>query len=756
MPSSALGPRVLLRRLREVMAAPDAAQGKLDIIARTIAANMVAEVCSLYVLRAGGVLELYASEGLKAEAVHKSLLKLGEGLVGTIAETGEVLNLPEAHTHPAFKYLPETGEEIYHSFLGVPVVRGGDTIGVLVVQNRTSRHYSEEEEEALQITAMVLAEVVATGALGVVAEAAQADIAHIRAHHLRGQALAGGIALGHAVLHVPRIVISNFIAESIPDERQRLEHAIESLRSEVDDLVAKVETGRGEAPSEVLEAFRMFAYDRGWVGRIRQAVDTGLTAEAGAERVHADMRNRLLRQPDPYLRERLHDIDDLTNRLLRILTGHAATASETRMPRDAVLVARSMGAAELLDYDRKHLRGLVLEESGANSHVAIVARALGVPVVGQAEGIIDTTDTGDAIIVDGETGDVHIRPSSAVEQAYVEKVRFYAKRQAKFAQLRHKKAITRDGVAVSLNINAGLVADLPHLAAAGADGIGLFRTELQFMVARSLPGRGQQRSHYRAILDAAGDKPVVFRSLDIGSDKMLPYLRSAREENPALGLRGTRMALGRKAFLPLQIRALLEAGAGHDLWIMFPMIASVTEFLAARAVVEEQRSLAESVKRPLPKTLRLGAMIEIPSLVWQLDDLLPHVDFVSVGSNDLMQYVYACDRAHPLLSERYDPLSTAFLRLLHHVVERCKAHNVPLTLCGEMAGRPLEAMALLGLGFSSISMTPAAIGPVKTMLVSLDAGKLARFIREQLAAGGESLREPLQRWADKNGVATAV
>ncbi len=738
------------------MAGPDTAQEKLNTIVRTIAANMVAEVCSLYVLRPGEVLELYASEGLKAEAVHKSLLKLGEGLVGSIAANGEMLNLSEAQAHPGFKYLPETGEEIYHSFLGVPVMRAGDTIGVLVVQNRTPRHYSEEEEEALQITAMVLAEIVAAGALGVVADAAEADVAHTRSHHLRGQALAGGIALGHAVLHVPRIVITHFIAESIPDERRRLEVAIETLRNEVDDLIAMVDVGRGEASGEVLEAFRMFAYDRGWVSRIRQAVDTGLTAEAAAERVHTDMRNRLLRQPDPYLRERLHDIDDLTMRLLRILTGHAATASQTRMARDAILIARNMGAAELLDYDRKHMRGLVLEESGANSHVAIVAKALGVPVVGQAEGIIDIIETGDAIIVDGETGDVHIRPSPVVEQAYVEKVRFYAKRQAKFAQLRQRPAVSRDGVAISLNINAGLMADMPHLNAAGAVGIGLFRTELQFMVARSLPGRGQQRSHYRAIIEAASGRPVVFRTLDIGSDKMLPYLRSTREENPALGLRGTRMALGRKAFLALQIRALLEAGAGQDLWIMFPMIANVSEFLAARAVADEQRGLAEKFGRALPHTLRLGAMIEIPSLVWQLDELLPQVDFVSIGSNDLMQYVYACDREHPLLSERYDPLSAAFLRILLHVVERCKAHGVPLTLCGEMAGRPLEAMALLGLGFTSVSMTPAAIGPVKAMLLTLDVGKLATFMRERLSAGEENLRAALQGWAADNGVAIAV
>jgi phosphotransferase system enzyme I (PtsP) len=738
------------------MAGPAAVQAKLDTIVRIIAANMVAEVCSLYVLRPGHVLELYATEGLKAEAVHKSHLMLGEGLVGTIAATGQVLNLSEAQSHPSFKYLPETGEEVYHSFLGVPVMRAGDTIGVLVVQNRTPRHYSEEEEEALQITAMVLAEVVAAGALEEVAQAAEADIGRTRSHHLHGQPLAGGFALGHAVLHVPRIVITNFIAESIPAERERLEGAIEGLRSEVDDLIARVDVGRGGEPSEVLEAFRMFAYDRGWVTRIRQAVDTGLTAEAAAERVHTDMRNRLLRQPDPYLRERLHDIDDLTMRLLRILTGHAATASQMKMPRDAILIAQNMGAAELLDYDRKHLRGLVLEESGTNSHVAIVARAIGVPVVGQAEGIIDIVDTGDPVIVDGETGDVHVRPSPVVESAYVEKVRFYARRQAKFAELRKRPAVTRDGVAISLNINAGLMADMPHLKQSGADGIGLFRTELQFMVARSMPGRGQQRAHYDAILDAAGDRPVVFRSLDIGSDKMLPYLKGSREVNPALGLRGTRMALGRDAFLALQARALIEAAAGRELWLMFPMIADVKEFRAAKAVVEEQRARAARTGRRPPSALHLGAMIEIPSLVWQLDELLPEADFVSIGSNDLMQYVFACDREHPLLSGRYDPLSPAFLRLLRHVVERCKAHRVPLTLCGEMAGRPLEAMALLGLGFTSISMTPAAVGPVKAMLLTLDAGGLRQFLDERLTTGGESLRPDLLAWAEANGVAINV
>ncbi|MBM3520499.1 MAG: GAF domain-containing protein, partial [Alphaproteobacteria bacterium] len=327
MVASALGPRVLLRRLREVMAEPVTAQKRLDKIVAAIASNMVAEVCSIYVMRPGNILELYATEGLKREAVHKSKLKVGEGLVGTIAEEAASLNLADAQTHSAFKYLPETGEEIYHSFLGVPVMRGGTVIGVLVVQNRTQRHYTEEEEEALQTTAMVLAEVIASGELREVASEVAADVAHVRSHHLRGDSLVEGVALGHAVLHEPRVVIENLIAESVPRERQRLDEAILQLRDHVDQLVDGSDALRATEYSDVLETFRMFAHDKGWVNRMREAVDTGLTAEAAVERVQGDNRARMQRTPDPYLRDRMHDLDDLSNRLLRILTGAMATAS---------------------------------------------------------------------------------------------------------------------------------------------------------------------------------------------------------------------------------------------------------------------------------------------------------------------------------------------------------------------------------------------------------------------------------------------
>jgi phosphotransferase system enzyme I (PtsP) len=738
--------------LREVMAEPESAQTRLDRTVSLIAANMVAEVCSLYVMRPGGVLELYASEGLKREAVHASKLRVGEGLVGTIAAAAQPLNLSDAQAHRSFKYLPETGEEIYHSFLGVPILRGGLTIGVLVVQNRTARQYSEEEEEALQTTAMVLAEIVSSGELDEVAEAVDVDVAHLRSHHLTGQVLAEGIALGHAVLHEPRITIVNFITDDVVREKERLEAAITEMRNQVDSLVDRSEFAREKEYGEVLEAFRMFAYDRGWVQRIREAVDTGLTAEAAVERVQNDTRARMLRASDPFLRDRLHDLDDLAYRLLRILTGAAATASRGHLPRDAIVVARNMGPAELLDYDRTALRGLVVEGAAPNSHVAIVARALGVPALGQVESLIDLVDTGDPIIVDGSSGEIHVRPSPEIQAAYSEKVRFYARRQARYAELRHQPAVTLDGVQVGLSINAGLLVDLPHLADSGADGIGLFRTELQFMMARSFPRHDQQAAHYSAVLDTAGAKPVVFRSLDIGSDKVLPYLHRPREENPAMGWRAVRMALDRIGLLRLQVRALLTAARGRNLKLMFPMIAEVDEFLQARKVVEMEKERLRRHGHQIPSVIELGAMIEVPSIVWQLDGLLEVVDFISIGSNDLMQFLFACDRGHPLLADRYDPLSPIALRVLRHMVERAEAHGTAVTLCGEMAGRPLEAMALVALGFRSISMAPAAVGPVKSMILTLDRGKLWAMLKPLLDTSSHSLRPQLLEFAESHAI----
>ena len=553
------GPRVLLRRLREVMAEPVSAQERLDKIVVLIAANMVAEVCSVYVLRVDATLELYATEGLNRDAVHHTVMRSDEGLVGLVASQASAINLSNAQAHPAFSFRPETGEEIYHSFLGVPILRAGNTLGVLVVQNRARRTYSEEEVEALQTTAMVLAEMIASGELSALALPG-AEPAARRSVHLKGSALSEGIALGHVVLHEPRVVVTNFIADNVPKELEHLQAAVETLQSNLDEMLEHGDVVEGGEHRDVLEAYRMFAYDRGWVHKLEEAVMTGLTAEAAVERVQSDTRARMLRQTDPFLRERLHDLDDLANRLMRQLTGRDHAPSRDSLPENAILVARSMGPAALLDYDRKRLRGLVLEEGGPHSHVAIVARALGIPAVGDIDNATGIADPGDAIIVDGSTGDLHVRPLPDMEAAYAERVRLRARRQQQYQALRDKPCVTKDGEEVTLMLNAGLSVDLPHIADTGAAGIGLFRTELQFMVAPNFPRTSEQYALYRAVLDAAGDKPVTFRTLDIGGDKVLPYMRNVEEENPALGWRAIRLGLDRPGLLRTQLRALVAGG----------------------------------------------------------------------------------------------------------------------------------------------------------------------------------------------------
>ncbi|HXW71533.1 MAG TPA: phosphoenolpyruvate--protein phosphotransferase [Methylocella sp.] len=746
------GPRLLLRRLREVMAEPVSPQARLDKIVVHIAANMVAEVCSVYVLRADSRLELYATEGLNREAVHLTTLRTGEGLVGLIAETAEPLALADAQLHPSFMYRPETGEEIYSSFLGVPILRGGNTLGVLVVQNKARRAYTEEEIEALQTTAMLLAEMIASGDLQSIAPPG-GDIALRRPLALKGTPIADGVGLGHVLLHEPRVIVKQLVAEDAKRELERLESAIAAMRHSLDLLIESGNMGPGEH-RDVLETFRLFAHDRGWLRRLREAVATGLTAEAAVERVQNDTRAKLQRQTEPYLRERLHDLDDLANRLLHQLTGQVFVAPHENLPSNAVIVARSMGPAALLEYERGKIRGLILEESGALSHVAIVARALGIAAVGNVANIVDLAESGDAIIVDGVSGDIHLRPSPDIEHAYAEKARLRARKQAQYHKLRDVPAITKDGVAIELAMNVGMVVDLPHVGETGASSVGLFRTEVQFMLASRLPKMSDQEALYRTALDSVGGKSITFRTLDIGSDKILPYMAKVQEENPALGWRAIRIGLDRPGLLRSQLRALLRAGSGRDIKIMFPMIATLDEFDNAKGFVESELKHLKLHGREPPTRVKLGIMVEIPSMLWQLEEACKRVDFLSVGSNDLFQYIYAADRDNKRVSSRFDTLSAPILKALKQIADCARDAAVPLSLCGEMGGRPLEAMALLALGYRSLSMSAASIGPVKAMVLATSLKETRDFVLALLdePGGGQSLRDKLRKFAKARNI----
>ena len=746
------GTRRLLRRLRNVMAGAATAQERLDRIVRIIAAEMVAEVCSIYVMRAGEVLELFATEGLRAEAVHRTRLRVGEGLVGLIAATARPLALADAQAHPEFAYRPETGEEVYHSLMGVPVVRGGRVLGVLAVQNRTLRHYAEDEIEVLQTIAMIVAELVASGELVNPHEIAQSHAGGMLPVRLVGVRLNPGLAVGPAVLHEPRLPIRQVVAEDLNSELERLRHALAAMRASIDRLVvASQGLGDGEH-RDILETYRMFADDRGWVARIADAIRSGLTAEAAVQKVRDETSARMMQASDPYLRERLVDLEDLANRLHQHLSERPPSAAWAELPAEFILVARAMGPAELLDYAQRRIVGLVLEEGSPTAHVAIVARALDIPVVGRVGDAASRIENGDVIIVDGDRAQVLIRPSADVQQSAAMAVETRTRRRTLYDSLRTAPAITRDGIGIKLLLNAGLLIDMPQLAATGAEGVGLFRTEIPFMVRDTFPTVDDQTEFYRSVFDQAGGRPVVFRTLDIGGDKLLPYLPHVAEDNPAMGWRAIRIGLDRPAMLREQLRALVRAAGGRDLFVKFPMIAELPELERARALLDMELARAAVEGRTLPLSVKIGVMLEIPALLWQLRALCQRIDFLSIGTNDLLQFLFACDRGNPRLADRYDSLSMPMLALLREVVAQTGASAVPLSMCGEMAGSPIEAMVLIAIGFRTLSMTGTAIGPVKTMIRSLDAAAVAKYVDEIGERADHSLRPKLEAYARDHAI----
>jgi phosphotransferase system, enzyme I, PtsP len=746
--SQAVDSRVLLTRLRDTLAEPGGGQERLDRIVRLIASGLVAEVCSIYLRRDDQTLELCATEGLKAEAVHLTRLRLGQGLVGRIAESAEPINTPDAPSTRGFRYMPETGEELYSSFLGVPVQRLGEVLGVLVVQNKEQRHYTDDEVYALEVVAMVIAEMAELGAF-IGPGAMELARPHNRPFFARGLVGQEGVAEGKVLLHEPQVVVRDLIADDPELEVARLRVAIEALRAEVDEmLAADYLTSTGEH-RDVLQAYRMFAHDKGWVRRMEDSIRSGLAAEVAVEKEQSSTRARMSRVADPYLRERLHDLDDLANRLLRLLAG-LDPANGREVPDDAILVARNIGPAELLDYGRK-LKGVVLEEGSVGSHAAIVARALAIPLVIQAERITREAQNGDYILVDGDQGVVHLRPEESVAKAFREKIDMRAEAQQAYAALRDMPATSRDGVTVQLYMNAGLMADLPSLPKCGALGVGLYRTELQFLVRSSVPKRSDQVALYSRILDSAGGKPVTFRTLDIGSDKVLPYMKRAEEPNPALGWRAIRVGLDRPGIMRMQLQALIRGAKGRPLNVMFPFVAECGEFETAREMLMREMAREAARGHLVPAPLRVGAMLETPSLAWAPDRFFELADFLSVGGNDLKQFFFAADRENERVRRRYDTLSSSYLSFLELIVARCAAHGTPVSFCGEDAGRPLEALALMAIGLRNLSMRPASIGPVKLLIRSVDLHVAREIIDAERARGAATVRPALEDWLHRTG-----
>ncbi len=746
--------RTILTRLHEVMASRSNAQAKLNTVVEVIGECLHSEVCSIYLLREG-MLELFATRGLAQEAVHVTRMAIGEGLVGTIAEEVEPLNLAEATAHPDFMYRPETGEDKFHSFAGVPIVRRERCVGALCVQHVEPRRYEEIEIEALQTVAMVLAELITNADLIDEVDVGASGAGQTGTEQLRGLTLVKGLASGVAVYHQPRITIEHIVAENTEAERQRVIMAFDKMREQIDRMASQAEFGVGGEHEEVLATYKMFAYDEGWTRRINEAIDSGLTAEAAIERVQQRTRMRMRQIDDPLLADRMHDLEDLANRLLRMVSGQIGTAAKLGLRNDAILIARNLGPAELLEYDKRRLKGVILEEGSLTSHVVIVARAMGIPVLGRVRGLRGKVRDGDPILLDSDQATVTVRASQGMIEAFEGRFAKSKLRAAAYAALRDVEPISADGKRITVMINAGLRDDVSNLTLTGADGVGLFRTEFQFLVSATLPARERQTRLYRDVMDAAAPKPVMFRTVDIGGDKTLPYLRhddGEGEENPAMGWRALRVALERDGLLKVQARALLEAAAGRTLNVMFPMVSEPWEFDAAKAVFDSQWEFLRSRKKRLPDAIRFGVMLEVPALAEQLDLLAPKIQFLSIGTNDLTQFLFAADRANPKLAERYDWLSPAILRFIRRIVRTLDGHAIDITVCGEMGGRQLEALALIGVGIERLSITPASVGPLKAMIGKCDVSAIRAAMEVWLAAPPPNLRQTLTDWAQEQGI----
>lgn len=750
MPKSFSSPRLLLNRLRDVMARGEGGRERLSSVVQLIAANMIADVCSIYLRTDKSELELVATEGLRVEAVASTRLKLDEGLVGQITMTAEPLAIQDAPRHPSFSYRPETGEDPYHAFLGVPILRGGRVIGVLTVQNRTERVYDEDEIETLQTIAMVIAEVVASDE-GQTSSYSATSQRITKPETLKGRIISNGLGIGKACPHDPYVPAAKFFAGDTDEEMLRLAVALQELRASIDTMLAGDASDLGDDPLDIMEAYRMLANDPGWATRLAEGVKAGLSAEAAVDRARREHRAKLENARDPYLRARLNDLEDLDNRLLRILgggdsDGHIIDAT------GGVLVARRLGPAELLEYASAGLAALVLEEPAATSHAAIVSRALGIPTLGGVANITTLLEVGDEVIVDAELGQVHLRPENSLVEAYRARQGLLSQRREIYRQLRDEKAVTLDGVEIKLMQNAGLRLDVDHLSETGADGIGLFRTEFQFLMSEKLPSLREQTDLYSYVMDAARGRPVMFRTLDIGADKLLAAHPVAVEENPALGWRSIRFALDRRGLFRRQLRALIRAAAGRPLYIMFPMVTVASEFHAAKMLLDEEIAWAKARGRPVPLKLSVGAMLEAPSLAFELDALVGHADFISVGTNDLMQFFHAADRMVPDVSDRYDMIARPALTFLEQIAQRCEALGLPLSVCGEAAGRPLEALAFMAMGYRSLSMSAGAVGPIKRMIRSMDLGAFSAAIKAALPKSNGSFRKDLLGIAKLNDI----
>ena len=723
-----------LRRLIQEVNVARNLEEALTIIVQRIKQIIEADVCSVYLADSNNEhYVLMATEGLQPEAVGQVRLGAGEGLVGLVAQRAEPLNLDDAPSHPRYRYFPITGEEHFHAFLGVPIIHHRDVVGVLVVQRHAKMHFDEDNETLLITMAAQLAGAIAHAEVsGDLAGLDNKPDSGDSSRALLGQPGAPGIAIGKICVMYPFAdirAIPNRQVENVTTEIINFNAAINAVKKDMKDLASRLHDKLPTEERALFDVYSLMLDSESFTGVTRGRIEAGNWAP-GALRETIEEHEQVFNQmEDAYLRERVEDILDLGRRVLMYLQQNKQESRE--FPPRTVLVGEEITASMLAEVPSQNLCGVISVRGSSTSHVAILARALGIPAVMGATDLPVGRIDGAEVIADGYSGRVYLKPPEGLRKEYERLVGEEAALTEELLVLKDLPSETQDGQHIALYVNTGLLADLTPSRQSGAEGVGLYRTEFPFMVRQRFPGEVEQLEIYRQALEAFAPRPVVLRTLDVGGDKALPYF-PIQEDNPFLGWRGIRITLDHPEIFLVQVRAMMRASVGlNNLNILLPMICDVSELHDALALIHQSYGelLEDGVDVVMPK---VGVMIEVPSAVYQAGSLSRRVDFLSIGTNDLTQYLLAVDRNNPRVADLYDSLHPAVIRAMLQVVESARVHNKPVSVCGEMAGDPAAAILLVGMGIHSLSMNVSSLARVKWVIRNMTQDRAMEILSEVL------------------------
>ena len=741
-----------LETLRRIVQEVDAAltlHDALELMVSPVADAMESDVCSASLLHERNQrYVLMASKGLNADSVGEVSLSTGEGLVGLVGQREEIINLDNAASHPRFRYLPQTGEERYNAFLGIPIMYRRKVMGVMVVQHHEAKAFSEAAESFLvTLCAQLYGAIAHAHAVGQVDVFRKAASSPTSAKIFQGVAGAGGIAIGRAVVLYPPAdidLVPDRQAEDIGDELELLYAAVQSVRADIRELDAKMQDALMAEERALFSVYLRMLDDNALPAEIATKIRAGSWAQGAVRTVIESHAAHFAQMDDEYLRERVSDLRDLGRRILARL--QTADTHHREFAEDSILIAEELSTAALVELPISKIAAIVTTEGAANSHMVIVARALGIPtVVGVTELPINQLDDAE-MIVDAHQGRIFVHPVRRLRQRYREVLREEQQATKSLNAYENRDTITTDGEHVKLYVNTGLMIDVIRGTQRGAEGVGLYRSEMLFMLRERFPGEEEQRIIYRQQLSHFANKPVVMRTLDIGADKDLPYF-SIKEENSALGWRGIRFTLDHPEIFSAQIRAMLKASIGlNNLHILLPMITTVSEveeclYLIERSLMEVQEEEQVKINRP-----KIGVMIEVPSMLMQLEDMASLVDFFSVGSNDLTQYLLAVDRNNPRVASLYNHYHPAVIRALNMIVKTCRELDKPVSICGEMAGDPATAILVAAMGFDALSMSAANLLKVRKAMCNIAMADAKQLLAEILLIDNPSV---IRSWIER-------